>query len=163
MQELHKLTSETVNLLVMDGIEVLYLDKILAERPLRFSTQPGTRALAALTGAGKAMLAHESAARVAEVVEQTIATGDERADGLELSQFLDELKEIRSSGYAKSDGSWTMGILSYAAPILGHDGRAAASMSVTAPRERITPEKEASIIEALLYICARIAETVGRL
>lgn len=163
MRELHKLTSETVNLLVMDGIEILYLDKILAERPLRFSTQPGTRALAALTGAGKAMLAHEPAARIVEVVSQTLASRDERADGLELTAFQEELTEIRQSGYAKSDGSWTMGIMSYAAPILGHDGRAAAAISVTAPRERITLEKEAHIIESLLYICARIAETVGRL
>ena len=81
MQELHKLTGETVNLLVADGIEVLYIDKILAQRPLRFSTQPGTRALSALTGAGKAILAHEPAAAVADVVERTLATGDERAGG----------------------------------------------------------------------------------
>jgi len=163
LQELHKLTGETVNLLIRDDIEVLYIDKILAERPLRFSTQPGTRALAAVTGAGKAMLAHESVDMVMDLVERTIATGDPRARDLDPNALLEELQRIRAEGYAKSDGSWTQGIMSFAAPILGFDGRAAATLSVTAPRERITPEKEANIIESLRYICARIAEMVGRL
>ena len=84
-------------------------------------------------------------------------------EDLALEPLLEELKAIRRSGYAKSDGTWTMGIMSYAAPILGHGGRAAAAMSVTAPRERMTPEKELNVVESLLHICAKIAETVGRL
>ena len=160
MQELHALTQETINLLVLDGDEVLFLDKILASRPLRFSTQPGSRALAVMTAPGKAMLAYEPNAR--EIVELSIAERS-RAQGLDIEQVMSELEEVRTKGYTSANGSWTVGICSYGAPIMGRDGRAAAAISVTAPSERVDAAKHAQIVEALLYTCARIAETVGEL
>lgn len=160
LQDLHRLTEETINLLVLVGDEVLFLDKILAPRPLRFSTQPGSRALAVLTAPGKAMLAYEPDAET--IVAESIAR-HERASEVDLNGVLKEFESIRTRGYATARGSWTAGICSYGAPIMGRNGRAAAAISVTAPTERIDVEKEAQIAEALLYTCARIAETVGEI
>ncbi|MBB6427142.1 IclR family transcriptional regulator [Sphingopyxis sp. JAI128] len=160
MEELHRLTQETINLLVLDGDEVLFVDKILAPRPLRFSTQPGSRALAIMTAPGKAMLAHEPDAE--EIIRQSIATR-ERAKGVDINEVLADLEEVRAKGYTSANGSWTVGICSYGAPIMGRNGRAAAAISVTAPTERVDEAKHAQIVEALLYTCARIAETVGQL
>jgi len=160
MQELHRLTQETINLLVLEGDEVLFLDKILAARPLRFSTQPGSRALAVMTAPGKAMLAYEPDAQA--IVERSIATR-QRAQGLDPKQVMADIEEVRTKGYTSANGSWTVGICSYGAPIMGRNGRAAAAISVTAPTERVDPAKDAQIVEALLYTCARIAETVGEL
>lgn len=160
LQELHQLTQETINLLVLDGDEVLFLDKILSSRPLRFSTQPGSRALAVMTAPGKAMLAYEPNAE--EIIAHSIETR-ERATTQTLDEVMADLAYVRQHGYFSANGSWTVGICSYGAPIMGRNGRAAAAISVTAPTERVDPAKDAQIIEALLYTCARIAETVGRL
>jgi DNA-binding IclR family transcriptional regulator len=51
-----------------------------------------------------------------------------------------ELAEIRARGYARSEGERLDGAGSVAAPILGHDGRPIAVISVCGPAERFRAE-----------------------
>jgi DNA-binding IclR family transcriptional regulator len=158
LQDLHRITSETVNLTVLDGLEVIYLDKILAARPLRVSTQVGTRLLAALTAAGRSILAHEPAAR--DILERTKATFERAAD-LDVAAVLSDLDEVRERGYATNE-SITHN-LTVAAPIMGRGDRAAAAISVTAPAERLTGKALEHVVECVLATSARIGETVGQI
>lgn len=158
LQDLHRLTSETVNLVVLDGLEVLYLDKILTTRPLRVSTQVGTRLIAAYTAAGKSILAHEPDAE--GLLERTKAAYERAAD-LDIPAFMDELAQVRQRGYATNEGATQ--ILTVAAPIMGRGDRAAASLSLSAPVERLNGKALDQVIEAVLTTSARIAETVGRI
>ncbi|MGA0607853.1 IclR family transcriptional regulator [Phenylobacterium sp. VNQ135] len=158
MQDLHRSTSETVSLTVLDGDEVLYLDKLLSPRPLRFTTQPGTRAPAALTASGRAMLALTEDPR--PVLERSVKRWSKAKD-LDVDAVMAELERIRRDGYATSESSWTPGIVSVAVAIPTRGGSAA--LTVSGPAERISEEKRQEIIEAVLHTGARIAETVGRL
>jgi len=160
MQALHRATAETVSLTVLDGDDVLYLDKILAPRPLRFTTQPGSRAPAALTASGKAMLALEADPRA--VVERSVkaASPDNTIDP---DKVMAELTQIRAKGYAITHSSWTPGIVSVGAPIIGRDGRAAAALTVSGPTERLHEAKIGEVVEAVLNACAGMAESVGRI
>lgn len=157
MQELHRATSETVSLTVLDGDEVLYLDKLLSPRPLRFSTRPGSRAPAAMTPSGKAMLADAPDARA--VLERTKARWS-RARDLDVDAALAELEQIRRQGYAVSEGDGSPGVLGIAAAIPGDGPKAA--ITVSGPANRISEKKRGEIVEAVLNACARIAEAGGR-
>jgi len=160
MQELHRATAETVSLTVLDGDEVLYLDKIVAPRPLRFTTQPGSRAPAALTASGKAMLAHDPDPRA--IVERSVKAAPP-GKPINADTVMEELADIRAKGYAITHSSWTPGVVSIAAAILGRDGRAAAALTVSGPAERLHEAKVEEVVEAVLNACAGIAETVGRI
>jgi IclR family transcriptional regulator, KDG regulon repressor len=162
MQEIHLATAETVSLTILDGDEVLYLDKILAPRPLRFTTQPGSRASAPLTASGKVMLAFEPAEVAEATIRRVVATVTQARD-LNVEDLLDELALVRRQGYATSESSWTSGVVSIAAAIMGRDGRAAAALTVSGPAERLTPEARANAAEAVMHACTRIAETFGRI
>jgi DNA-binding IclR family transcriptional regulator len=156
--QLHASTRETVSLTVLSGDDVLYLEKIVAVRPMPFTSRVGSRAPATLTAGGKAMLAHEPGARaiVSRARERTHA---KRRTGVE--RILRELEEVRHQGYATS--SFRPGVVSFAAPIMGRDGRAAAAISVSAPETRLNGAKRAQILEQLLGTCAQLAERVGDL
>ncbi len=158
LQDLHRATSETVNLVILDGLEVLYLDKILTTRPLRVSTQVGTRLIAVLTAAGKSILAHEPDP---EPILEASKAKFERAADLDIPAFMDELERVRATGYATHEG--TTGVLTVAAPIMGRGDRAAASLSISAPTDRLNGKALDHAIEAVLTTSARIAETVGRI
>ena len=127
MQELHKATSETVNLSVLDGDDVLYIDKIMAPRELRFTSRAGSRAPAALVVPGRALLAHEPAAR--DIVERVAQAAKGR--NIDVETYIGQLEEVRRKGYVAADSIMTPGVLSVAAPILGRDGRSAAALSVS--------------------------------
>lgn len=158
LQQLHQSTHETVSLTVLAGDDVLYLDKIIAPRPIRFTSRVGSRVPAQLTAGGKAILAHEPEARaiVRRNNEQLI---EKRRSSLE--SVMRELEEVRRTGYATS--SFNPGVISFAVPIMARDGRAAAAISVSAPESRLTKSKREDIIEQLLGTCAEIAERVGAL
>lgn len=160
MQALHKATSETVSLTVMDGDDVLYLEKIVAPRALRFTTRPGSRAPAALVAPGKALLAYEpdAIAIIKRAAKQPV-----NGKRIDVSSLTAELEAVRRNGYSLSKSTLTPGLVGIAAPIMGRDGRAAAALSVSGPAERLTDKKVREIVDAVLNACARIAETVGRI
>jgi len=158
LHQLHSATRETVSLTILTGDDVLYLDKILSPRPIRFTTRVGSRVPALLTAGGKAMLAHIHDAR--EVVQRIrMRLPAERR--VPLTQLMNELTEVRKRGYAIS--SYSTGIRSFAVPIAVRAGGPAAALSVSAPVERLDEKKEARIIESLLVTSAEIAERVGPL
>lgn len=158
LQDLIRLTGETVSLTIMAGDDVLYLDKIVSPRPMRFTTRPGSRVAAPLTAGGRAMLAHEPGVR--EIVERVAARRFSSRD-FDVEAFLVELEEVRARGYATS--TLNAGVVSIAGAIMGHDGRAAAALSVSAPTERLTAKKQAEIVDAVLSTCVNMAEIVGGL
>ena len=61
MRELWRITQETVNLGLLDGLEVLYLDSLESPQSFRLVANAGTRAVAYRTALGKAILAHTPA------------------------------------------------------------------------------------------------------
>lgn len=158
MQRLHQTTRETVSLLILSGDDVLFLDKIVSPRPIRFTSRVGSRVPAPLAAGGKAILAYEPEARA------IIRRARERIKAqrrVSVEALMQELEETRRNGYAVS--SFRPGVISYAAPIMARDGRAAAALSVSAPESRLTKAKREAVIEQLLGTCAEIAEHVGQL
>jgi DNA-binding IclR family transcriptional regulator len=156
LHELHRATGETVSLTVLSGDDVLYLDKIMSPRAIRFTTRVGSRAPAALTAGGKAMLAHLPNARA--VLERT-ARKVKKERGFAVAALVRELAESRERGYAVS--SFSPGVISIAAAIFARDGRAAAALSVSAPVERVNAKKRAAIIEHVRNACANMSEQVS--
>jgi DNA-binding IclR family transcriptional regulator len=158
LQELHKATGETVSLTVLSGDDVLYLDKIISARPIRFTTRIGSRVPAPLTAGGKAMLAHAADARA---IARRVAPRIHSARRVDIETLMRELEDVRAQGYATS--GFSPGVISVAAPVMARGGQAAAALSVSAPVERVNARKKAEIIEKVLTTCANMAERVGHL
>jgi IclR family acetate operon transcriptional repressor len=158
LQELHRATRESVSLVILAGDDVLYLDKLFSPRPIRFTTRVGSRVPAPLTAGGKAILAHDPDARA--IVKRVAASAGHK-QSLKLEKLMRELAEVREHGYSSS--SYSPGVLSLAAPVMGHDGQAAAAISISAPASRVNAKKKAEIIEHVLGVSAQIAERVGGL
>lgn len=150
---LHRAIGETVSLTLLSGTDVLYLDKIIAPRPVRFRTSVGSRAPAVLTASGKAILS-------------------QRPDGLDLARRtaghhqLDiaaveaELNEARRRGYALS--GYSPGVTSIGVAVAAGGAAAEAGLSVSAPSERLTGQARERVIEALLEAGARMSEALAR-
>jgi DNA-binding IclR family transcriptional regulator len=158
LQQLHAATRETVSLAILSGDDVLYLDKIMSPRPIRFTTRVGSRVPAPLTAGGKAILAQLPNAR--EIIHR-VRTRTPANRRVPVARLMSELAEVRERGYAIS--SYSNGVQSFAVPIRVRDGSPAAALSVSAPEQRLNDKKQAQIIESLLVISAEIAERVGPL
>jgi DNA-binding IclR family transcriptional regulator len=129
MQDLHAATGENVQLAVIDGREVLYLEKITGRRSVSVATRRGVRLPLHATGVGKVLLAYSPP----ELQEEVLASGLKRYSPFTVvapGHLRRELEEIRRTGIAFAREEFTVGRISVAAPVLDGDGRAAAALSL---------------------------------
>lgn len=155
LQELHRTTGETVSLTILSGDDVLYLDKLLSPRAIKFSTHVGSRVPAALTAGGQAMLAYlpDASTRVKRTAARL-----KRAHRFEIEAFLSELRAIRSRGY--SIATAIDGVIGIGAPLMTHDEQPVAALSISAPKDRLNATKQKLMIERLLHTCASMSAQV---
>jgi DNA-binding IclR family transcriptional regulator len=153
LRELQRSTGETVSLIILSGDDVLYIDKLVSPRAIRFTTRVGSRVPAPCTAGGKALLAYSPDA---QAIIKRVAARNKGARRIEVDPLMRELAQVRKLGYAIS--TYSQGVISVAAPVMGRNGQAAAALSVSAPEERVNAKKKAEIIERVLSACTNMAE-----
>src|ERR1700757_4139231 len=133
--ELHRATGLVVHLAVLDGSDVIYLEKVGDRTISAIPTRVGGRQPAHCTAVGKAMLAYrdEDAAVDLQVrkTKYSIASG---------SQPAVELAKVRAHGWAFEREESLLGFGCVAAPIEnpGEATEAVAAVSVCGPVNRMT-------------------------
>lgn len=146
MADLLTATAEIVQLGVLDGTEIVYIEKLTGKHGIQVPSAVGTRLPAYCTGLGKAILAFSDET----AVDLVIATGMPARTGTTITdakRFRRELEKIRDAGVAYDREEGTRGIACVAAPIVvesyvGRDGhRAVAGLSVAGPARRLQPAR----------------------
>jgi len=139
LNQLHQEYNETINLGVLDGASVVYIERLQSTRPLGMRSEVGRRTLAHSTALGKAMLACLSATELTafirsyglpKLTEHTIT------DPLCL---LEELERTRQLGYAVDNEENELGGRCTAGPIFDQTGRVVAAISISLPSPRLPP------------------------
>ncbi|MGK5113228.1 IclR family transcriptional regulator [Geodermatophilus sp. CPCC 205506] len=142
LSELYVSTGNVVHLGVLEGNDVVYLEKIHGHRAVRTPTTVGGRMPAACVGLGKAILAFGDAGTARRVV----SAGLERRTPYSIAEpgrFLNELGRVRTNGIAFDREEAALGLTCVAAPILV-DGRAVAAISVSGSTTRFNPSVNAA-------------------
>gem|GEM_PF-558015 len=155
MHALNRQFSENVNLSILVGKEVLYLDNVLSPYPLRTTASPGSRVPAVFPASGKAILAFREDARA---VCQEIISSHPQARDLDVEKLLTELEKIRQTGYAISLSGWRLNVNSIAAPILNRSGKSVAAIGISGPSERMTEDVIEGMTSALLHAANQVSE-----
>jgi len=145
LEDLYEATHETVHLGVLDGSEVLYLEKIVGRRMSPVTTHLGIRNPLYCTGLGKAILAHSSPELVKSVIRDGLVARTPHTITVP-NVLKDELLSIVESGIAFDREEHSLGVNCVAAPVLDGEGRARAAISITGPVSRFRPESGAAAV-----------------
>jgi DNA-binding IclR family transcriptional regulator len=132
LEDLYEATHQNVQLAVLDGTEVVYLERIPGRDSVSVLTRVGGRWPAHITGVGLALLAYAPAEQQERYLAGPLARYTEKTitDPVRLRR---ELAEVRRAGYAVSDGQVTLDALSVAAPVRGPGDAVVASISIVVP------------------------------
>jgi DNA-binding IclR family transcriptional regulator len=150
MSWLYEQTRSTVHLAVLDGSDVVYLEKITATDGLRLPTRVGSRLPATCTGLGKAILAFsDPAVAVAATRSMQVLT---RHSISVPRVFIEDLARARARGFATDFEEARLGISCVAAPVkVG--GRAIAAISSCFPsRQELTSGRATAVRQAAAEI-----------
>lgn len=142
-------TDELVHLGVLAGVQVVYLDKVEPERPVRVWSAVGRRNWAATTALGRAMLAFRDTPRVMLDGYVRAVEPPARVDG---DHVADELSRARRLGYAREVQENEPGIACLAVPLLRGGTRPVAALSITVPADRMTGERMIRLHEHILAV-----------
>ncbi|MFJ5293423.1 MULTISPECIES: IclR family transcriptional regulator [unclassified Streptomyces] len=128
LHALHESTGHVAHLAVLDGPEVVYLERIGGAQDGGVPSRVGGRQPAYCTGTGKAILAFSEEALVAEAVRAGLRPRTARTITRPVT-FHQELARIRDRGVAFDVEEAFRGVSCVAAPLRGA-GRAIASVSL---------------------------------
>ena len=128
LQDLYEASHDTVHLAVLEGAEVVYLERIRGHNGPKVASRVGGRNPAHCTGVGKALLAFDAdAARL--VLSQPLARRT-RYTKTDAKVLAAELAEIARAGLTFDREENSIGVSCVAAPIIV-EGRAVGAISIT--------------------------------
>jgi IclR family KDG regulon transcriptional repressor len=160
MTMLRHRTGETTQLGVLDGREVVYVERLQSMHSLRMFLDVGRRNSAHSTGTGKVLLAHLDKA----VLDRTL-------EGWELEALTPftisdpellrkELARIREQGWGCNIEEAEIGATSVGAPVRDVTGQVVAALSVAGPTARMSPELT-TITHAVVEAAAAASRRLG--
>jgi IclR family pca regulon transcriptional regulator len=150
LEELRQRTSYTTSLGVLDGTEVLFVDRVRSFRRGREETvldlDTGSRLPAYCTSIGKLLLANLPEGEQRELLAQVKLTkrGPNTITGKRA--LLDELEEIQSAGFAVDDQELVAGVYAIAVPVRNEARDVVAAVGLAAPGSAISLEE---LVDAL--------------
>lgn len=150
LEDLLAVTQSVVHLAVLDGTEVLYVERLAGHDPPPSPSRVGGRNPAHCTGVGKAILAFSDEGIVRTAIERGLTPVSGRTIVMP-DLLLTQLEGIHAEGVAYDLEETRLGLVCVAAPILDAERQAVASISVTERTTRRDPETLAPAVRA----CAR--------
>lgn len=129
---------ETCNFTTLDGVRVLYLDRVEAHWPLRLTLEVGSHVPLHATASGKLFLALMPAAERDALIGQLVLERLTPETLTDAQALRAECAQIAAQGHADDRGEFIAGLIAVAVPVLDGQGRPRAAIAVHAPTARMS-------------------------
>lgn len=159
--ELSKRTGRTVHLVILDGKEGIYIDKVESSNASILYSRIGRRVPIHSSGVGKALVAFKDPAELEKILEGYEYKKQTRHTITDRESFLEEMKKVREQGYAIDNEENEPGVYCVALPIRDHSGQVVAAISSSTTASHITDENLESMIEDLKITANKLSEKLG--
>jgi IclR family pca regulon transcriptional regulator len=166
LRDLSDSTGYTVNMAILDDLDIVYVERCRSsqarQREIDLNLHVGSRLPAYCTSLGKVLLAHLPPTEQRARLSRTTFTRRGPNTLTTRAAFTSELRKIREQGFAINNEELAYGLRSIAAPVLAHDGSAAAAINVAVHSTMLTlSELVAQLSPKLLQTAAEISERLG--
>ena len=162
LQALSREFGRSVNLLMLDKTELVFIERIRVHSPWDFNVGVGSRIPVYSTASGRAVLAYldrecrEGLMAQLGADEEALPPAEAGGEGI-----IDALDEVRAQGYAVNNGQLLSGIRVIAVPLFSRDG-AAYAMNVIVPGDEVSVDDLRRTYAPRLITAGReISEALG--
>jgi DNA-binding IclR family transcriptional regulator len=152
---------ETCNFTMLDGAEVVYLDRVETPEKVRLQMDVGSRVPLHCTASGKLFLAQMAPGEARRLLgpgplkrytERTVVDPD---------ILQRELKRINANAIGTDSGEFLSGSVCLAVPVKNRGERVCAAIAVHGPAPRMTLKKGYQFLPALRQAAAAVTLTLG--
>lgn len=161
LNDLSLKTGCTVHLVILDGKEGVYIDKVEGTSKTILYSRIGRRVPIHCSAVGKVLVAYKEKGELRQILNgytyhsQTANTLTSEKD------FLTELERVREKGYAIDNEENEQGVFCIAVPVRNHLGHVSAAISITMPVPRLKREKTEKIVPLIKEVGINISKELG--
>lgn len=131
LEELSQLSGQNVNLAILDGTELVYIERITRKQLISTDHAVGSRVNSYATAIGRAILAYLNQQQLEAIFNKLLADPEAVEHiGTRRERFLELLKRIRRNGYSSSNEEFIPGIRAIGAPIFDAKGSVDAAINM---------------------------------
>lgn len=151
---------ETVHVAMLDGVDVVWIEKRECTKSIKTSTKIGSRLPAYTTADGKIIICYQNKDRIKAYLPKRIPQYTQNTI-TNKGDLIKKLEEMKKNGYAIDNEEYVEGLKCVAAPIFDHDGKVRFSLSTTGPAFRMKEERIKEIIVIIREAANEISRRIG--
>ncbi|GGC83821.1 IclR family transcriptional regulator [Thalassobacillus devorans] len=161
LEWLSETTSLTTHLVILDGQEGVYIDKVEGSGVTVFYSRIGRRVPIHTSAVGKALVSSKDNQELKKLLKGYHFTKrTENSIGSE-GDFIKEINQVRASGFAVDNEENEVGIVCVSVPIKDYSGKTIAAVSMSTPAASATDETLAYFVKLLKECTNRISRELG--
>jgi IclR family acetate operon transcriptional repressor len=156
MRQLVSESGHTVTMSVLDGVSIIFVERLDGTSRVRVTVEVGSSAAAYASASGKVLLAELGdlevkrrfkGARLKRLTSTTITS---------FERFLAELANVRLRGFATSNEESTKGLCAISVPLRNHERVCVAALTVAFPSGSLTKREQGMLAEKLRLAASEI-------
>jgi IclR family pca regulon transcriptional regulator len=162
LEQLSQQVGETVSLSVLDGSNIIYIDRVRNRGIVGVILGIGSRLPAHCASMGKAMIAHLPATELRQYLNEVVPEPCTPKSLVDRQALEAELAQVRKQGYATNDEELELGLRAVAAPIWDNSNRVVAAVNITGSTSSISQERMVGeLAERVRNTAAQISQALG--
>lgn len=154
-------TSLTVHLVILDGQEGVYIDKVEGSGVTVFYSKIGRRVPIHTSAVGKSLVSYKNTQELQKLLEGYQFTKRTQNSISSEEEFIKEIDQVREMGFAVDNEENEVGIVCISVPIKDYSGKSIAAVSMSTSAASATDETIADYVSLLKECTDRISRELG--
>ncbi|WP_019120749.1 IclR family transcriptional regulator [Brevibacillus massiliensis] len=154
-------TGQTTHLVIMDGKEGVYIDKVEGPLATILYSRIGRRIPVHSSGVGKVLVAWKSEAELSSILAGYHYAAHTSRTITNEQDFRNELEKVRQQGYAIDNQENEPGVRCIAVPIWNHSGQVIAAVSISTLVSRVDDRELEHFLHLLKEAADEMSEQMG--
>ncbi len=159
--ELSKKTGRTVHLVILDGQEGVYIDKVESASATVLYSRIGRRVPIHTSAVGKVLVAFKEPQEIENLLKGYQFVSRTPNSITDEKTFLEELAIVRERGYALDLQENEPGVCCVALPIRNHTGQVVAAISTSSAASNFSDLELEQIVQSMKETTDKISEKLG--
>ncbi len=158
LEALAQETGEIIHLSILDGVDIVYLEKKGQGQPLTVATRVGGRYPAYASAMGKVLLSALPPQDLSDVLKACPLKKLTPTTITEVPELLKALERVKAQGFALDNEESFPGVCCVAAPLHERNGQVVAAISATVPKQRMGKRRMEQLRKLVVETAGLISE-----
>ncbi|RLL43867.1 IclR family transcriptional regulator [Oceanobacillus piezotolerans] len=161
LERLSATTNLTVHLVILDGQEGVYIDKVEGSGVTVVYSRIGRRVPIHTSAVGKSIISTKTDKELDQFLKNYQYTKQTPKSISSKEELLAEVNHVRTAGYSMDNEENELGIVCIAVPIKDYTGKAIAGISMSMPATKLTEEIKEYYVSILKEYSNSISQELG--